>query len=218
MSIRRINNPLDLTELEFKEISHKKLRKFQELIKKHNHIVVIGRNGAGKSTVLQNFKGINDEIAYISCARGQALHSECIIRSHDPMAIDEFFKKCTYSEGEYLFHTIKTRIKEALDDGATTLILDEIDSGFSLDRLIMTFRGIKDFAPNIKLYIAINSFEALEAFRYFYNDYVVYNAETSKVIKCLDSYEAYKKEVLSPIMKAFGKDLAFFKDFYNKRD
>ena len=161
MSRRRINNPLDLTELEFKEISHKKLRKFQELAKKHNHIVVIGRNGAGKSTVLQDFKGINDEIAYISCARGQALHSECIIRSHDPMAMDEFFKKCTYSEGEYLFHTIKARIKEALDDGATTLILDEIDSGFSLDRLIMTFRGIKDFAPNIKLYIAINSFEAL---------------------------------------------------------
>ena len=158
-------------------------------------------------------KGINDEIAYISCARGQALHSECIIRSHDPMAIDEFFKKCTYSEGEYLFHTIKARIKEALDDEATTLILDEIDSGFSLDRLIMTFRGIKDFTPNIKLYIAINSFEALEAFRYFYNDCVVYNAETSKAIKCLDSYEAYKKEILSPIMKAFGKDLAFFKDF-----
>jgi hypothetical protein len=213
MSRRRINNPLDLTELEFKEISHKKLRKFQELTKKHNHIVVIGRNGAGKSTVLQDFKGINDEIAYISCARGQALHSECIIRSHDPMAMDEFFKKCTYSEGEYLFHTIKARIKEALDHGVTTLILDEIDSGFSLDRLIMTFRGMKDFAPNIKLYIAINSFEALEAFRYFYNDCVVYNAETNKVLKCLDSYEAYKKEVLSPIMKAFGKDLAFFKDF-----
>lgn len=77
----------------------------------------------------------------------------------------------------------------------------------------MTFRGIKDFAPNIKLYIAINSFEALEAFRYFYDDCVVYNAETNKVIKCLDSYEAYKKEILSPIMKAFGKDLAFFKDF-----
>lgn len=52
MSRRRLNNPLDLTELEFKEISHKKLRKFQELAKKHNHIVVIGRNGAGKSTVL----------------------------------------------------------------------------------------------------------------------------------------------------------------------
>ena len=213
MSRRRINNPLDLTELEFKEISHKKLRKFQELAKKHNHIVVIGRNGAGKSTVLQDFKGINDEIAYISCARGQAFHSECIIRSHDPMAMDEFFKKCTYSEGEYLFHTIKARIKEALDDGVTTLILDEVDSGFSLDRLIMTFRGIKDFAPNIKLYIAINSFEALEAFRYFYNDCVVYNAETSKVIKYLESYEAYAKEILSPIMKAFGKDLAFFKDF-----
>ena len=47
MSRRRLNNPLDLTELEFKEISHKKLRKFQELTKKHNHIVVIGRNGAG---------------------------------------------------------------------------------------------------------------------------------------------------------------------------
>ena len=213
MSRRRLNNPLDLTELEFKEISHKKLRKFQELAKKHNHIVVIGRNGAGKSTVLQDFKGTKNEIAYISCARGQALHSECIIRSHDPMAMGEFFKKCTYSEGEYLFHTIKARIKEALDDEVTTLILDEIDSGFSLDRLIMTFRGIKDFAPNIKLYIAINSFEALEAFRYFYNDYVVYNAETSKAIKCLDSYEAYKKEILSPIMKAFGKDLAFFKDF-----
>lgn len=213
MSRRRLNNPLDLTELEFKEISHKKLRKFQELAKKHNHIVVIGRNGAGKSTVLQDFKGINDEIAYISCARGQALHSECIIRSHDPMAMDEFFKKCTYSEGEYLFHTIKARIKEALDDEATTLILDEIDSGFSLDRLIMTFRGIKDFAPNIKLYIAINSFEALEAFRYFYNNCVVYNAETSKVVKYLESYEAYAKEILSPIMKAFGKDLAFFKDF-----
>lgn len=213
MSRRRLNNPLDLTELEFKEISHKKLRKFQELAKTHNHIVVIGRNGAGKSTVLQDFKGINDEIAYISCARGQALHSECIIRSHDPMAIDEFFKKCTYSEGEYLFHTIKARIKEALDNGVTTLILDEIDSGFSLDRLIMTFRGIKDFAPNIKLYIAINSFEALEAFRYFYNDCVVYNAETSKVVNGLDDYKAYKKEILSPIMKAFGKDLAFFKDF-----
>lgn len=213
MSRRRINNPLDLTELEFKEISHKKLRKFQELAQKHNHIVVIGRNGAGKSTVLQDFKGINDEIAYISCARGQALHSECIIRSHDPMAMDEFFKKCTYSEGEYLFHTIKTRVGEALDDGATMLILDEIDSGFSLDHLIMTFRGIKDFAPNIKLYIAINSFEALEAFRYFYNDCVVYNAETNKVVNGLDSYKAYTKEVLSPIMKAFGKDLAFFKDF-----
>ena len=105
MSRRRLNNPLDLTELEFKEVSHKKLRKFQELAKKHNHIVVIGRNGAGKSTVLQDFKGINDEIAYISCARGQAIHSECIIRSHDPMAMDEFFKKCTYSEGEYLFHS-----------------------------------------------------------------------------------------------------------------
>jgi hypothetical protein len=218
MSRRRLNNPLDLTELEFKEISNKKLRKFKELAQKHNHIVVIGRNGAGKSTVLQDFKGINDEIAYISCARGQALHSECIIRSHDPMAMDEFFKKCTYSEGEYLFHTIKTRIGEALRDGCHTLILDEIDSGFSLDRLIMTFRGIKDFAPNIKLYIAINSFEALEAFRYFYNDCVIYNAETNKIIKCLDSYEAYTKEILSPIMKAFGKDLAFFKDFYNKRD
>lgn len=213
MSRRRLNNPLDLTELEFKEVSHKKLRKFQELAKKHNHIVVIGRNGAGKSTVLQDFKGINDKIAYISCARGQALHSECIIRSHDPMAMDEFFKKCTYSEGEYLFHTIKARIKEALDNGVTTLILDEIDSGFSLDRLIMTFRGIKDFAPDIKLHIAINSFEALEAFRYFYNDCVVYNAETNKVVNGLDSYKAYAKEILSPIMKAFGKDLAFFKDF-----
>lgn len=213
MSRRRINNPLDLTELEFKEISHKKLRKFQELTKKHNHIVVIGRNGAGKSTVLKDFKYTKDEIAYISCARGQALHSECIIRSHDPMAMDEFFKKCTYSEGEYLFHTIKARIKEALNDGATTLILDEIDSGFSLDRLIMTFRGIKDFAPNIRLYIAINSFEALEAFRYFYDDCVIYNAETSKVVNGLDDYKAYKKEILSPIMKAFGKDLAFFKDF-----
>lgn len=213
MSRRRINNPLDLTELEFKEISHKKLRKFQELAKKYSHIVVIGRNGAGKSTVLQDFKGINDEIAYISCSRGQALHSECIIRSHDPMAMDEFFKKCTYSEGEYLFHTIKARIKEALDNGVTTLILDEIDSGFSLDRLIMTFRGIKDFAPNIKLYIAINSFEALEAFRYFYNDCVVYNVETNKAVNGLDGYKAYKKEILSPIMKAFGKDLAFFKDF-----
>lgn len=213
MSRRRINNPLDLTELEFKEISNKKLRKFKELAQKHNHIVVIGRNGAGKSTVLQDFKGINDEIAYISCARGQALHSECIIRSHDPMAMDEFFKKCTYSEGEYLFHTIKARVAEALDDGAITLILDEVDSGFSLDRLIMTFRGIKDFAPNIKLYIAINSFEALEAFRYFYNDCVVYNTETNKAVNGLDDYKAYKKEILSPIMKAFGKDLAFFKDF-----
>ena len=218
MSRRRLNNPLDLTELEFKEISNKKLRKFQELTKKHNHIVVIGRNGAGKSTVLQDFKGTKNEIAYISCARGQALHSESIIRSHDPKAADEAFRKITYSEGEYLFHTIKTRIGEALQDGCNTLILDEIDSGFSLDRLIMTFRGIKDFAPNIKLYIAINSFEALEAFRYFYNDCIIYNAETNKVLKCLDSYEAYKKEVLSPIIKAFGKDLAFFKDFYNKRD
>ena len=105
MSIRRINNPLDLTELEFKEVSNRKLKKFQELTKKHNHIVVIGRNGAGKTTVLQDFKGINDEIAYISCARGQALHSESIIRSHEPNAMDEFFKKCTYSEGEYLFHS-----------------------------------------------------------------------------------------------------------------
>lgn len=213
MSRRRINNPLDLTELEFKEISHKKLRKFQELAKKHNHIVVIGRNGAGKSTVLQDFKGINDEVAYISCARGQALHSESIIRSHDPKAMDEFFKRTTYSEGEYLFHTIKTRVGEALKEGCTTIILDEIDSGFSLDRLIMTFRGIKDFAPDIKLYIAINSFEALEAFRYFYNDCVIYNAETNKVVNGLDDYKAYKKEVLSPIMKAFGKELAFFKDF-----
>lgn len=213
MSRRRINNPLDLTELEFKEISHKKLRKFQELAQKHNHIVVIGRNGAGKSTVLQDFKGTKNEIAYISCARGQAFHSESLIRSNDPKAVEEAYKKCTYSEGEYLFHTIKARIKEALDDGATTLILDEIDSGFSLDRLIMTFRGIKDFAPNIKLYIAINSFEALEAFRYFYDDCVVYNAETNKMVKRLDNYEAYTKEVLSPIMKAFGKDLAFFKDF-----
>ena len=213
MSRRRINNPLDLTTLEFKEISAKKLRKFQELTKKHNHIVVIGRNGAGKSTVLKDFKYTKDEVAYIDCARGQAFHSESLIRSNDPKAIEEAYKKCTYSEGEYLFHTIKARIKEALDDGVTTLILDEIDSGFSLDRLIMTFRGIKDFAPNIKLYIAINSFETLEAFRYFYNDCVVYNAETNKIIKCLDSYEAYKKEILSPIMKAFGKDLAFFKDF-----
>ena len=213
MSRRRLNNPLDLTELEFKEVSNRKLRKFQELTKKHNHIVVIGRNGAGKSTVLQDFKGTKNEVAYIDCARGQAFHSESLIRSNDPKAIEEAYKKCTYSEGEYLFHTIKARIKEALDDGVTTLVLDEIDSGFSLDRLIMTFRGIKDFAPNIKLYIAINSFEALEAFRYFYNDCVIYNAETNKVLKCLDSYEAYKKEVLSPIMKAFGKDLAFFKDF-----
>ena len=216
MSRRRLNNPLDLTELEFKEISHKKLRKFQELAKKHNHIVVIGRNGAGKSTVLQDFKGTKNEIAYISCARGQAIHSESVIRSHDPKAIEEAYKKCTYSEGEYLFHTIKTRIGEALKDGASTLILDEIDSGFSLDRLIMTFRGIKDFAPDIKLHIAINSFEALEAFRYFYDDCVIYNAETSKVIKCLDSYEAYKKEILSPVMKAFGKDLAFFKNFIKR--
>ena len=213
MSRRRLNNPLDLTELEFKEISNKKLRKFKELAQKHNHIVVIGRNGAGKSTVLQDFKGINDRIAYISCARGQAFHSESLIRSYDPKAIDEAYRKCTYSEGEYLFHTIKARVAEALQDGCSTLVLDEINSGFSLDRLIMTFRGIKDFAPNIKLYIAINSFEALEAFRYFYDDCVVYNAETNKVIKCLDSYEAYTKEVLSPIMKAFGKDLAFFKDF-----
>ena len=68
MSRRRINNPLDLTELEFKEISHKKLRKFQELAKKHNHIVVIGRNGAGKSTVLKDFKYTKDEVAYIDCA------------------------------------------------------------------------------------------------------------------------------------------------------
>lgn len=218
MSRKRLNNPLDLTELEFKEISHKKLRKFQELAKKHNHIVVIGRNGAGKSTVLKDFKCTKDEVAYIDCARGQAMHSESVIRSHDPKAASEAFKKVTYSEGEYLFHTIKARIKEALDDGATTLILDEIDSGFSLDRLIMTFRGIKDFAPNIKLYIAINSFEALEAFRYFYDDCAIYNAETSKIIKCLDSYEAYAKEILSPIMKNMGKDLAFFKDFYNKRD
>lgn len=199
--------------MSLKRFQQKKLRKFQELTKKHNHIVVIGRNGAGKSTVLQDFKGINDEIAYISCARGQALHSECIIRSHDPMAIDEFFKKYTYSEGEYLFHTIKARVAEALNDGAATLILDEIDSGFSLDRLIMTFRGIKDFVPNIKLFIAINSFEALEAFRYFYDDCVVYNAETNKIIKYLDSYKAYAKEILSPIMKNMGKDLAFFKDF-----
>lgn len=213
MSRRRLNNPLDLTELEFKEVSHKKLRKFQELAKKHNHIVIIGRNGAGKSTVLKDFKYTKDEVAYIDCARGQAFHSESLIRSNDPKAIEEAYKKCTYSEGEYLFHTIKTRIGEALQDGCNTLVLDEIDSGFSLDRLIMTFRGIKDFAPNIKLYIAINSFEALEAFRYFYDDCVIYNAETSKVIKCLDSYEAYKKEILSPIMKAFGKDLAFFKDF-----
>lgn len=213
MSRRRINNPLDLTELEFKEISNKKLRKFKELAQKHNHIVVIGRNGAGKSTVLQDFKGTKNEITYISCARGQALHSESIIRSHDPKAADEAFRKITYSEGEYLFHTIKTRIGEALQDGCNTLVLDEIDSGFSLDRLIMTFRGIKDFAPNIKLYIAINSFEALEAFRYFYNDCVIYNAETNKAVNGLDDYKAYKKEVLSPIMKAFGKDLAFFKDF-----
>ena len=213
MSRRRLNNPLDLTELEFKEISHKKLRKFQELAKKHNHIVVIGRNGAGKSTVLKDFKYTKNEIAYISCARGQAIHSESVIRSHDPKAIEEAYKKCTYSEGEYLFHTIKTRIGEALQDGCNTLVLDEIDSGFSLDRLIMTFRGIKDFTPNIKLYIAINSFEALEAFRYFYNDCVVYNAETNKAVNGLDDYKAYKKEVLSPIMKAFGKDLAFFKDF-----
>lgn len=213
MSRRRINNPLDLTTLEFKEISAKKLRKFQELAKKHNHIVVIGRNGAGKSTVLKDFKYTKDEVAYIDCARGQAMHSESVIRSHDPKAVSEAFKKVTYSEGEYLFHTIKTRIGEALKDGASILILDEIDSGFSLDRLIMTFRGIKDFAPNIKLYIAINSFEALEAFRYFYDDCVIYNAETNKAVNGLDDYKAYKKEVLSPIMKAFGKDLAFFKDF-----
>ena len=218
MPRRRITNPLDLTELEFKEISARKLRNFQELTNKHNHIVVIGRNGAGKTTVLQDFKGTKNEIAYISCARGQAFHSESIIRSHDPKAVEEAYKKCTYSEGEYLFHTIKTRIGEALQDGCNTLILDEIDSGFSLDRLIMTFRGIKDFAPNIKLYIAINSFEALEAFRYFYNDCVIYNAETNKVVNGLDSYEAYAKEVLSPIMKTFGKDLAFFKDFYTKKD
>ena len=213
MSRRRLNNPLDLTELEFKEVSNRKLRKFQELAKTHNHIVVIGRNGVGKSTVLKDFKYTKNEIAYIDCARGQAIHSESLIMSHDPEAIDEAAKKLTYSEGEYLFHTIKARVAEALDDGATTLILDEIDSGFSLDRLIMTFRGIKDFAPNIKLYIAINSFEALEAFKYFYDNCVIYNAETNKVIKCLDSYEAYTKEILSPIMKAFGKDLAFFKDF-----
>ena len=214
MPRRRITNPLDLTELEFKEVSIRKLRKFKELAQKHNHIVVIGRNGAGKSTVLKDFKGIKNEVAYIDCARGQAFHSEAIIRSHDPKAIEEAYKKVTYSEGEYLFHTIKTRIGEALQDGCNTLVLDEIDSGFSLDRLIMTFRGIKDFAPNIKLYIAINSFEALEAFRYFYDDCVIYNAETNKVVNGLDDYKAYTKEILSPIMKAFGKDIAFFKDFY----
>lgn len=218
MPRRRMNNPLDLTELEFKEISNKKLRKFKELTQKHNHIVVIGRNGAGKTTVLRDFKDTNDEVAYISCARGQALHSESVIKSHDPRAIDEAFRKMTYSEGEYLFHTIKTRVGEALKEGCTTIILDEIDSGFSLDRLIMTFRGIKDFAPDIKLYIAINSFEALEAFRYFYNDCIIYNAETNKVVNNLDSYRAYTKEVLSPIAKEFGKELAFFKDFYNKKD
>ena len=217
MARKRITNSFDLTELEFKEVSARKLRKFKELTQKHNHIVVIGRNGAGKTTVLQDFKGTKDEIAYISCARGQALHSESIIRSHDPKAVDEAVKKLTYSEGEYLFHTIKARIGEALKDGCHTLILDEIDSGFSLDRLIMTFRGIKDFAPNIKLYIAINSFEALEAFRYFYNDCVIYNAETNKVVNGLDKYEAYAKEILSPIMKEMGKELNFFKDFYTKK-
>ena len=33
MSRRRINNTLDLTELEFKEVSNRKLKKFQELAK-----------------------------------------------------------------------------------------------------------------------------------------------------------------------------------------
>lgn len=215
---RRDKNLPKLPEVKFKEILAKKLKTFKTLTKEHSHIVVIGRNGAGKSTLLSDFKGINDEIAYISCARGQFFHSEVIIRSHDPRAGEEFYKKCTYSEGEYLFHTIKERVGEALNDGCATLILDEIDSGFSIDRLIMTFKGIKDFTPNIKLYIAINSYEALEAFRYFYSDCIIYNADTNKVVDGLDSYEAYTKEILSPIMKEFGVELAFFKDFYSKRD
>lgn len=210
---RRDKNLPKLPEVKFKEILAKKLKTFKTLTKEHSHIVVIGRNGAGKSTLLRDFKGINDEVAYISCARGQFFHSEAIIRSHGPKAMDEFFKKCTYSEGEYLFHTIKERVREALNDGCTTIILDEIDSGFSLDRLIMTFKGIKEFAPSIKLYIAINSYEALEAFRYFYNDCVIYNADTNKVVDDLNSYETYTKEVLLPIMKEFGKEVAFFKDF-----
>ena len=213
MGRTKIINTMDLTNLEFKKLSELKLKKFKELAKKHNHIVVIGRNGAGKSTVLKDFKGIDDTIAYIGCVSGQAFHTDCIVRSHDPRAVDEFYRKCTYSEGEYLFHTIKERAGEALKDGATTLILDEIDSGFSLDRLIMTFKGIKDFAPDVKIYIGINSFEALQAFRYFYSDCAIYNADTNKEVKSLEDYNAYAKEVLSPIIKMFGKDIAFFKDF-----
>lgn len=216
MGRTKIINTMDLTNLEFKKLSELKLKKFKELASKYNHIVVIGRNGAGKSTVLKDFKGIDDKIAYIGCVSGQAFRTDCIVRSHDPRAIDEFYRKATYSEGEYLFHTIKERIGEALNDGATTLILDEIDSGFSLDRLIMTFRGIKDFAPNLKIYVAINSFEGLQAFRYFYNDCAIYNADTNKEVKKIESYNEYSKEILSPIIKMFGKDVAFFKDFlYN---
>lgn len=216
MGRTKIINTMDLTNLEFKKLSELKLKKFKELAKKHNHIVAIGRNGAGKSTVLKDFKGIDDQVAYIGCASGQPFHTDCIVRSHDPRAMGEFYRKCTYSEGEYLFHTIKERVGEALKNGATTLILDEIDSGFSLDRLIMTFRGIKDFAPDVKIYIGINSFEALQAFRYFYSDCAIYNADTDKEVKNLEDYNAYAKEVLSPIIKMFGKDVAFFKDFFVK--
>jgi hypothetical protein len=216
MGRTKIINTMDLTNLEFKKLSELKLKKFEQLAKKHDYIVVIGRNGAGKSTVLKDFKGIDDQVAYIGCVSGQAFRTDCIVRSHDPRAIDEFYRKATYSEGEYLFHTIKERIGEALNDGATTLILDEIDSGFSLDRLIMTFKGIKDFAPDIKIYIGINSFEALQAFRYFYSDCAIYNADTNKEVKGLEDYNAYAKEILSPIIKMFGKDVAFFKDFIVK--
>lgn len=191
-------------------------------VKKLN--ILFGGNGVGKTTFLN---AIKDNKLSFELDNEKDVLIKSFTNSIDNMKINsqqkelsstrdvvKLFNSNSFSEGQSIIHYVLSflyDIKELETDKQIVVLLDEVDSGLSVENINMLLWQIKDLidTKNVQFFISSNHYHFVYAFKNVLNMY------DGKYIK-IESYEEYFERLNNgiQIMKNSNKREFNFLDVY----
>lgn len=162
--------------------------------------VLVGCNGTGKSTVISllkdKLKEENKPCLVFDCKREHNWYKDSLIQDEDYSTLATYI---TSSEGECTNVILHSFVRKLLGffkkypEGDKFILLDSIDSGYSLDNVIEFNKFLVDTVckgrdNDVYFIVSTNAYEMVEGNQCFY-------ARTGEK-KTFNSYEEYRKFIL----------------------
>ena len=180
------------------------------------YTVLLGPNGCGKSTTL---KSIEHDLKKkgIKVVKYSTSHDDVVTKKSSPFDFQpEYMIAAFYSEGERMDVSFNTWASEVMvpkileDSEPIYILLDEIDSGLSIDRILACTRDIRVVGDSerakgrdIHFIITANSYELAESFKEAQTEYIwIPTGEDMK----LCAYSSFKGKYIEYFEEMFKDD------------